>query len=150
MTATRLKNAGNVNTTEGTFAQNSAIANGTFADSIWAKADTITSLRIVLKNATSDTVKADQVFVLTSEWQRFQISGTTDGGTAGFRAEFTTNGVAGNIFVWNPQVEVGTFASDPIITSGSTVTRAIETARFSPLVEAILARPAHVNGWVHE
>ena len=44
--------------------------------------------------------------------------------------------------VYAPQLELGSFASDPILTTGSAVTRAIETAEFSPLVEAIMQRAA--------
>lgn len=40
------------------------------------------------------------------------------------------------------QVEAGSFASDPVPTTSAAVTRAIETAEFSPLVEAIMQRAA--------
>lgn len=53
---------------------------------------------------------------------------------AGTEVDFT-------IRVSSPQLEAGAFASDPIaVPIVSAVTRAIETARFSPLVEAIMQR----------
>ena len=46
------------------------------------------------------------------------------------------------LLVWGAQVEAGAFASDYIPTTSASVTRAVETCRFSPLLEAILQRSA--------
>jgi len=54
------------------------------------------------------------------------------------------SGNAGDVALWVGRVnlEAAAFASDWIPTANSAVTRAIETCRFSPLVEAILQREA--------
>jgi lysophospholipase L1-like esterase len=49
---------------------------------------------------------------------------------------------ASGIYLWGAQVELGPSATDYIPTAGAAVTRAVETARFSPLVEAIFGRAA--------
>lgn len=46
------------------------------------------------------------------------------------------------MIVYGAQLEAGSFASDPIPTTSAAVTRAIETARFSPLLEAVIQNPA--------
>lgn len=55
-----------------------------------------------------------------------------------------TNGAAVDVTlrISQPQLEQASFASDPILTTSAAVTRAIETARFSPLLEAIMQRAA--------
>ena len=44
--------------------------------------------------------------------------------------------------LYGPQLEQASFASDLMLTAGAAVTRAIETARFSPLLEAVMQRAA--------
>lgn len=56
-------------------------------------------------------------------------------------ASHTGDGASG-VYVWGAQIEVASFASDYIPTTSSAITRAIETCRMSPLVEAILQRSA--------
>jgi hypothetical protein len=50
--------------------------------------------------------------------------------------------VNGTFWLWGAQLEAGSFATDYIPTAANSVTRAIETCRFSPLVEAIMQRAA--------
>lgn len=54
---------------------------------------------------------------------------------------YTGDGSSG-IYLWNVDVKALPYWDMPVVTAGATVTRAIETARFSPLVEAILQRSA--------
>lgn len=83
-------------------------------------------------------------------WYRCSVTKTS--GAIGWFPEFgvadadasntgTASGTNG-IYVWGFQAENAAFASDYIPTTSSAVTRAIETARFSPLMEAILQRSA--------
>ncbi len=44
--------------------------------------------------------------------------------------------------LYGPQLEQASFASDLMLTTSAAVTRAIETARFSPLLEAVMQRAA--------
>jgi hypothetical protein len=50
-------------------------------------------------------------------------------------------GTSQTFYLWGAQVEAAAFASAYISTTSATVTRTIETARFSPLVEAIASLP---------
>ncbi|GEM_PF-1654515 len=69
-------------------------------------------------------------------------SKTIDGGWfivphAASAKNFIGDETSGLIF-WNQQLEAGHYPSDPIITDDTAASRATETARFSPLVEAIM------------
>lgn len=85
---------------------------------------------------------------LTSSMLRFSTGPRTLGGTAGaVQPGLYINATgAGPVDVtlrlYAPQTEQGAFASDPILTTSASVQRQIETARFSPLVEAIMQRAA--------
>lgn len=68
----------------------------------------------------------------------FAVSYTSNGFTGGYVAGSTS----GNFLVWGGQVEEGPFATDLVETFTGAVTRAVETARFSPLLEAIMQRAA--------
>ncbi len=101
-----LVNAGNANSGEGTFNQTPAgVANGLYTVSVWLKAGTLSTGRLILKNASSDTIITVSNFALTSQWQRFSISGLTNGTTGGCRFEISTNGATGNILVAGGQIE---------------------------------------------
>lgn len=62
--------------------------------------------------------------------------------TAGVRANYNGSAVAFKLGLGLPQLEQNLFASPVMKTSGTAATRAIETARLSPTLEAILQRSA--------
>jgi hypothetical protein len=47
-----------------------------------------------------------------------------------------------SVLIWGQQIETGAIPTPYVATTNATVTRAIESARFSPLLEAVLQRPA--------
>jgi hypothetical protein len=106
----------------------SGVGNTTYTFSIWLKSATLSQARLLLKNASSDSVKAQAVVNLSSEWQRFDVTGTTDGASAGARIEFTTNGVAGSMDIWGAQLEAGSFPTSYISTSGAPASRSADVA----------------------
>lgn len=89
------------------------VANGFFAVSIASTSDTATTL-VSFVSFNSNGVQIDGV----------DSSSSSSG------------------WAWQAQLEQASFASDPIVTISTAVARAIETARFSSLVEAVLGRAA--------
>lgn len=116
------------NADEGIFVETAAGGNVTTACAVWAKAGSITSLKLIIKNRGSDTIVGSQVFVLTSAWQKFSLAALPSGGTAGVRYEITTNGAAGTIKLWTASIQVGAFTTSDIFTTSGTVTRNADNA----------------------
>lgn len=70
------------------------------------------------------------------------LTGTNQMGALRWNYIDTVTPVDFTLRIGLPQCELGTFASPPIKTAGAAVTRAIETAELSPVLEAILQRSA--------
>jgi hypothetical protein len=89
-----------------------------------------------------DSTNVSGDLTATSSWQRFSYTLTS--ANTGARTFGVADGAGSanyDILVWGMQVEAQSFASSYIPTTTATVTRLIETARFSPLVEAIAFLP---------
>jgi hypothetical protein len=102
------------------------------------------------------TIVSSSVTSVGSGWYRCTVTYTPNGtnvnplfqpcatGTPALNANGFTNaaGIGSSCYLWGAQLELSAFATDYIPTTSAAVTRAIETCRMSPLVEAILARTA--------
>jgi hypothetical protein len=88
------------------------------------------------------TFVSGDLSVSGTSWQRFTHTFTSTG-TGGRTFGIIDNVASANydILFWGFQVEAQAFASSYIPTTAATVTRLIETPRFSPLVEAISNLP---------
>ena len=86
-----------------------------------------------------------------NQWYRFVLTGTGTGGTNGVYIQFTQSGnegddnyvgVASNKFLlWGAQLEVGSFVTSHIPTSGASATRAKDDARISG---------ANLESWINK
>ena len=106
--------------------QSAGSSTGLWTASVWLRAGTLTSARILLTGGADDTAVANTLVTLSNTiWQRFVISGITGPpftGTAGVRLKLTTNAVAGFFQVWGPQLELGNPTSARNIASPYTPT----------------------------
>ncbi len=109
---------------QGVYIESAAAGNGLYAGSLYVKADAgVTSVRVVIKDRGSDTVRGTADITLTSQWQRLKdVLGTTAGGTTGFRFEFQAL-QAGTFFAWTAQCELGQETTSAILTTSAAVTR---------------------------
>lgn len=91
--------AANVN--EGVFVNVLNQPSGAWVVTVKASQGTIGSMKVLLKDSSTDTIRASQVFVLTGTDVLYQVAGTTQttNATTGYRVEVTTNGAAGSINV---------------------------------------------------
>jgi hypothetical protein len=91
--------------------QSAGSSTGPWTASVWLRAGTLTSARILLTGGSDDTAVANTLVTLSNTiWQRFVISGVTGlpfTATSGVRLKLTTNAVAGFFQVWGPQLELG-------------------------------------------
>jgi hypothetical protein len=119
-------------------------ASTTYTASLWVRCLSGTELvRIKVWDNTSDKFSSD--ITVTTAWQRVTFTLTTGATTPtspNIEIRNASDGLARTVLVYEAELEVGAFASDPIPTLATAVTRAIETARFSPLLEAIMQRAA--------
>jgi hypothetical protein len=89
--------------------------------SIWAK--TITGTGVVALMSLQGN--ANNLFTITNQWQRFELNSYIAAGSPSFYAvDFrATETTLSEILVWQPQAEVGSYASSEIFTQDSAVTR---------------------------
>ena len=105
--------------------------NGTkYITSIWMKSDTPVTVRL----SGNGTASGGAIIIcnVTTEWQRFSTNGGTGNGTTSIQHLIysnTSSNASFSIYVWGSQMEIGTFTTSYIPTSGSTVTRAADTAK---------------------
>jgi hypothetical protein len=111
-------------TNQGVFTENVAAGNTQYAGSLWLKAGAgVTSVRLILKDRASDTVRGARSVPMTAGWAQCPaVNGVTAGATAGYRFEFQAE-QNGTFFVWQGQVEPGFVGTSPIPTAGAAVTR---------------------------
>ena len=101
------------------------ISNGQFTLSIWLKVPSGSSTATLnIKNFQTDNIKATSTVTLTSSWQRFALTGLTNGSNIGVRAE--VNYPSGGVYAWGMQIEAASFATSYIPTTTAAVTRAAD------------------------
>jgi len=127
------------------FQQFSAVSGTNYTFSVWVRAVSGTSdFRLTISDSVSTTGSSTNT--ATTTWTRYTFTMTSAATTAAANGAIraaSAGGVVGNILIYGAQIEAASFASSYIPTAGATVTRLIETARFSPLVEAINALPGN-------
>lgn len=94
--------------------------------SVWMKAGTKNLARLELSASDSGSV----TFNLTSDWQRFSVTGVATGTDAYPRIKNLSG--AGDIYAWGAQVEALPHATSYIRTEGAAVSRSKDTLGLSP------------------
>ena len=107
--------------------QNIAVINTSMTISVYLKAELAD---VYVKLYLNDTEHETTVTV-TSEWQRFELSGLIGGsllgsGRCGFSTQSDLSG-SNFMYMWGAQLEEGSYSTSLIPTSGSTVTRVQDT-----------------------
>lgn len=95
----------------------STTTTGTYTFSVWLKAGTITQTRIRLNDSGGN--RAEIPVTLTSEWQRFDVTGTTVSPITTISVDIGTDGnatgnptqAAGTLYVYGAQLEAGSTPS---------------------------------------
>jgi hypothetical protein len=109
----------------GIYQSTSASANTAYNFSIWLRADSAQTVRLVINTNLSDPTLL--TVNVTTQWQRFSITKTTATGTTGLSAQLDT-GNGGTFYVWGAQLAVGATLAPYVPTGALTASSTADVA----------------------
>jgi len=85
----------------------------------------------------------NQVVTVTSEWQKFELNGSSTSGQSNFVNVGVNLGFVGednpiDVLIWGGQIEAGSYATSLIPTVGSAVTRTADTCQITGLEGSVM------------
>lgn len=104
-----------------------SLSSNTYLISVLAKSLTGKKFRIKVYSGAADIYSAE--FTTTTNWQLFTYLYT--GAVSNVSINNDVVGNTGDLIIYNPQIELGSFATSPIITTGAAVTRLGDVANIS-------------------
>ncbi|PWC54373.1 hypothetical protein TSA6c_00470 [Azospirillum sp. TSA6c] len=100
--------------------QLATVTAGTYTASVWLRADSPVTVSLASNDSPSSGAATTSCSV-TTVWQRFSVTKTTPNTSLNLQI----NGPA-TVYAWQGQLEAGSFATSPILTTSSTATRAAD------------------------